>query len=294
MTKEIHSYTFLVMLCLTTAGCKGEAADGSGEQTGSAAETNGTSPTDTGVSATGGEPSHEICNRYLECIAATMPDALPPAQAGFGEDGTCWAGGTEAAQLCLDGCRTGLQQYHDAFPDEPKCFACLSKAECDEDAGEWCFAGSCVTSVCGNGILEAEEICDSQPKCFSDCQGPADCSPATGAGCSDGGQCVFTLSPQGEFVYATNCVTLPKTPLEAGADCTAGSNDVRCGAGLQCTEGSKLPTSCKFEFCCAPYCDINIPESCPADSLCKFYQDVSPDIEYVDEGLDYVGVCVAP
>lgn len=285
-------YTLLVMLCLTTAGCKGEAADSSGgEQTGSAAETNGTSPTETGVSTTGGEPSHEICDRYLECIAATMPDALPPAQAGFGAGGTCWAGGTEAAQLCIDGCRTGLQQYHDAFPDEPKCFACLSKAECDEDAGEWCFGGSCVTSVCGNGILEAEEICDSQPKCFIDCQGPADCSPLTDAGCTEAGYCAFNNFPG--MLREAICIAAPKNLLQVNDDCTQTSNDTRCDRGLRCVDASLLPASCTFELCCTPYCNIAMPTDCPPDTVCKPYQDVILG-DFADEGLDYLGVCVAP
>jgi hypothetical protein len=294
MTREIHPYTFLVMLCLATGGCKGEAANGSGEQTGSAAETNGTSPTDTGIATSGGEPSHEICDRYVKCIAATMPDALPPAEAGFGEGGTCWEGGTEAAQLCIEGCRTGLQQYHNAFPDELKCYACMSDAECDVDAGEFCFEGSCGTSACGNSIVEAGEICDSQPLCFPDCQGPADCSPVTGAGCTDSQYCGYSFSPQGNSMFEAACKMPPKTELGVDADCTTASNDVRCAGGLTCVEGSKLAANCKFEYCCTPFCDITIANTCPADSVCKFWPDVASNTVYVDEGLDYVGVCVAP
>lgn len=289
MMRGIIHGTLLLTLSMVAGACKGEPADGTG---GSTAETNGSSPTDaTTSSATGGELSHEICDRYLKCLAATTPDALPGAQEGFGEDGTCWEGDADAAQLCIDGCRTGLEKYHAAYPDEPMCGVCLSDDECDKDAGEFCFRGSCGTSACGNSIVEEGEVCDGQPLCHPNCLGPAECSPATGAPCSETKTCDFYYYH--DNIYHADCISPPATPIQAGEDCSKGSIDFRCGPGLICMGAENL-ISCKSTYCCAAYCDMTMFDTCPAGSVCKFYQDAASGTTYVDEGLDYVGICVAP
>ena len=75
----------------------------------------------TGGDPTGDLPSMEVCDRYLDCVAAVAPAGLPTAQQGFGPGGTCWQGSAEAAQQCLDACQAGLDQFNEAFPNEPAC-----------------------------------------------------------------------------------------------------------------------------------------------------------------------------
>ncbi|MCY1009426.1 hypothetical protein OV079_28460 [Nannocystis pusilla] len=127
--------------------------------------------TDTATGAESEEP-REICDRYLVCIAAVAPSGLPAAQMGFGDDGSCWQGSDKDAQLCIDACDAGLEMYHELFPDQAKCDLCQGHDDCDQAAGELCYQGECTVTTCGNGVVEAEEICDSaRPDCDADCQG---------------------------------------------------------------------------------------------------------------------------
>jgi hypothetical protein len=82
---------------------------------------NATGDDPTGGDPTGGLPSMAVCEQYLNCLAEVAPDGLPDAQQGFGPDGTCWKGSLMTAEQCLAACQAGLDQWHEAFPDEPQC-----------------------------------------------------------------------------------------------------------------------------------------------------------------------------
>lgn len=289
MSKETCARILLVTLCLAVAACKGDSAEGSGGGTGSTEAATATDAS-TSMTTTGGEVSHEICDRYLQCIGATLPEALPAAQAGYGKNGTCWDGGPDAAQLCIDGCRTGLEQNHKAFPDEPKCNVCQSDADCEVE-GESCFEGGCGSSACGNSVIEEGEVCDGQPDCDSDCQGPAACNPITNGGCSESSQCWLTVDFDSRF--RTQCLAAPKAMQSVGDNCADGLEDTRCGVGQFCPFDDLQLAGCTFEYCCTRFCDISAPASCPEGNVCKPYQDVLHNAVFVEEALDFVGLCVA-
>lgn len=229
---------------------------------------------------TGGEVSREVCDRYLACVEAATPTALPAAQAGFGVDAMCWQGDSAAVQQCVDGCTSLLADYHAMFPAEPAC--CPPDVTCDEP-------------VCGNGIVDGDEFCDSQPLCEDDCQGPALCNPRTNFGCGAGDthECSFLIEPA-LLQLRTSCVELADEPhLAPGDDC---SGDVGvCGAGVQCLSGAvQTAESCAHEACCAPFCDVTRPDSCADGSVCKDHRVVMDDFEFMDEALDWLGLCVKP
>lgn len=290
----------------------GVLTEGSGDPT-------GTSPTEgeTGSGETGSGGQHAPCERYLLCLAATTPEVLPNAQAGFGESGTCWQGTPAEAAQCVEGCRAGLAQTHAQYPDEPACLPCAFDDECA--AGQLCgVAGECVTRcvdgepdpceckidtdcgdneqcaartctlkmVCGDGIVEAGEVCDGQAGCDGDCQGPAACTPYANTGCPTGQACqVVDGTPA--------CVDLPADYAGPGMPCgdqgysdTYGYTDydtdsdpaiIACAGGLWCGPCGDYYS----DECCQPYCAVD-GEPC-MDGPCVPLGLPAP--------FDYLGVC---
>lgn len=102
------------------------ADDSTGSATGNDPTGGMTSETSTGDDPTEGLPSMEVCERYLDCLAEVAPGGLPDAQQGYGPDGTCWKGDLKTAEQCLNACQAGLDQWHEAFPDEPECGGTVS------------------------------------------------------------------------------------------------------------------------------------------------------------------------
>lgn len=116
-----------------SGGPSGPSSESAGESTGE--------PT-TGEPTTG-EPAntpYKVCQDYINCIAVTTPNQLPDAQAGFGEGSTCWSGTPADAELCGKACATGIEQYHDMFPEEPACDPCTLGAECTNTQGTFLLA----------------------------------------------------------------------------------------------------------------------------------------------------------
>lgn len=210
----------------------------------------GDDPTGGGTD-TGGEPaSREVCDRYLECLAVTAPDALPSAQQGFGEDGTCWQGSLAEMQQCIDACTTALQQAHDFHPDEPNCALCDDNDDCPAD--QTCTGNECRPADCGDFNIDANEVCDDPNYCDDDCLGPAECGPLSGAGCGADESCVYTM---GGF----QCV-----PGSGGAGVEESCEEDACAEGLYCLAPTDL---CDSMICCVALCDVNGPP-CPEGKTC--------------------------
>jgi hypothetical protein len=281
--------TLLALLVQACGGGGGTETMGATSDTGDeTSETNSPSSSEAG-SDTGTSEMHAICDQYLACIAATTPEALPPAQMGFGSDGTCWQGDAAAAQVCLDACQTGLEQYNKAYPEEPKCALCEAHSECDMAAGELCHLGRCTVTTCGDGIVDAMEICDSQPGCDADCQGPSECNPFTNYGCFSPMQCIVELqvimgSPRG----VSNCSQFMGWTPE-GDDCSS-ADGILCAQGLDCAKPSQLPACAEPDGCCTRLCDLGLAEPCPAGTACVPYGGWF-DLELVPE-LSYLGICL--
>ncbi|MCY0991214.1 hypothetical protein OV203_28975 [Nannocystis sp. ILAH1] len=226
--------------------------------------------TDTGsepTSTTGGmEPSQATCDQYLECLAATAPAMLPDAQAGFGPMGTCWQGSPETIQQCIDACATGLAQQHALFPDEPKCFECLETGDCPP--GERCTSGTCDPPKCGDGIVDADEVCDNPAGGCQDCDAVA-CNPLTNVGCQANEAC--QLLHLGDSETFVTCI--PGEPLPPGAPCPdLGDN---CGLGNTCALAEYVP-DCDSTLCCALLCNLQDGNVCPDGHVCVEYVENSP------------------
>lgn len=241
-----------------------------------------------GDEATGGESTgdptppatREVCDAYLACISATTPEALPGAQAGYGENGTCWMGTLTEQQQCIAACQVGLENQHDAFPAEQNCYLCKDDGDCP--ASDSCEAGECRPKTCGDNLVQDGEICDGD-WCDDDCRGPAACTPLNNVGC---GKDQFCAIDDGDEV----CVPIdPGTVLQPeGGPCNADPNEI-CAPGLYCMDKQQF-TPCPTPFCCIRYCDSNNFDSqCPGDSFCLSFSQFL-DIN-VPSALEYLGVC---
>jgi len=277
-----------LVLCVSLPACgddpEGSASDSTSNGVTSATSGNtsaGSSSTgDTGSGETGGgetgdtgapEPTQESCERYVACIGATSPIDLPAAQDGFGPGSTCWTTGPVAAQQCIDACVLGLEQANEAYPEEPKCYICQSDEECAQGVGEYCTGGRCLRSICGDGILQADELCDGQTQCSDDCMEGDNtvCNPFSDVGCEDGMFCTPDRIYDGAEHTQTICVA-----------------SIACFSERPCVPG---------EFCdlltedpkaaCKVSCDLNSPESCQDGLQC------TPLPFPVGGIIDYLGYC---
>lgn len=260
---------------LGLSGCSNKEAD----TRGSAADTT-TAASDATVSGpgedpTGGTGSHRVCDLYLNCLAVIAPTELPSAQQGFGPDGTCWQGSQASADQCLMACTKGLEGLHETKPDEPACGLCQAEGDCSSD--QVCKDGECedaLLAACGNGKVDGHEICDGDPGCDADCQGPAVCSPITQAGCTGDDACLVL-----PFENNVACMSDGDLP---GPDFGDPCVEV-CAAGSVCNAANQ----CEGFNCCIPLCDLHQPATCPEGTACTDF-----GVSLVKaQGLDYVGAC---
>ncbi len=299
------------MVALLVVHCNdGSSATMSQTETSATTATQGgetTTPTSGGASTdgeTGGGASHAVCDRYLACIAATIPEALPAAQQGYAENGTCWQAGVDAAQLCITACRTGLEKTHELYPDEPACSECALDDECDAGSGEVCASagvcvalcvdqlpGGCVCRVdadcgaehvcveeacqtsltCGDGKVGADEICDGQDGCDADCAGPLQCNPLTNLGCSAGQVC---------HIDGT-CKDVPGALPGAGEACQYQPKQATCAVGHVCEMGY-YQQDCAYDGCCVQLCNLSEDDyDCPGDQYCAQVLDMLPELAFV-------------
>lgn len=266
-----------LLLSLACSGYSTAESDATTSPTTSASTTNAATSATDGEADTGGG-SHEICDRYIACVAVTNPMGLPAAQEGFGSDSECWMMSQEQIDLCLQACEAGIVQSHAVYPDEPKCYLCNDDSECEQAAGETCFKGTCGTLFCGDGVVQEGEICDGQETCPDDCYGGAACSPLTNAGCTIGWVCLLAFG-QNKDTLDSNCGPV-------GELCGDSDNSTHCGPG----------TYCKYELgpemlTCQPYCDVNAPNTCPPGESCVPMKDVPGSGEVSEPALAYVGHC---
>lgn len=267
-----------------------------------------TTPTGGGASMggeTAGGASHAICERYLGCLAVTVPEALPAAQQGYADNGTCWQAGVDAAEQCLMACRIGLAQTHDLYPDEPACSECAHDEECDAGAGEVCASAgvcavlcvdelpwgcvcrgdadcagdhvcveeACKTSLtCGDGKVGADEICDGQDGCDADCAGPLQCNPLTNLGCAAGQVCHIDGA----------CKDAPGALPGAGEACQYQPNKATCAVGHVCEMDYYYQQDCAYDGCCVQLCNLADDEyDCPGDQYCTPGSEMLPELAFV-------------
>lgn len=260
----------------TTANLTSGATNTTSDPSGGSATTD--SPTG-GSGETGSTPlSQEACERYLACVAVAAPASLPSAQQGFGENGTCWQGSAAEMQQCIDACQAGLEELHMASPDEPACALCQGNEDCE--GGQTCMNGECRIGICGDGIVESDEICDDQVYCQDDCRGPSDCSPLNGAGCPEGSVCIF--DPQ----FAA-CKPDSGDLPQGGEQCKVDTCGEGFGCFFLCFNEQQAP-------CCETLCNVDLEgEDCPAGQSCVSVRDVNVlGVEPSQDLAEYIGICM--
>lgn len=219
-------------------------------------------PTDGTTGGTGGA-DHGLCDAFLVCVAAAVPDTLPANEANFGPNGACWDGPPEIVEQCLATCAEGLESFGALYPDEPACQPAggttgeppattgptcepqSNGADCDPQDPCACASGKCRPYDHGLG----DGAC-------SECIDDSDCS---------GGVCVWSSNG-------------------TGAVCRAD------GLGEQCLDGSCVDPS-------APHCAESLGYStcseCATDDDCDGEERCTP---HYDPAYDGYGTyfCRAP
>lgn len=147
-------------------------------------------------------------------------------------------------------------------------------------------------SLCGNGVLDTDEVCDGTPGCEGDCTlTNYDCNPLNNAPCVDGFKCSVVEPPDAPV----NAVCLPFAEPPPGelheGNCffEAAPHDEWCDVGLACALSSSTD-ACDVN-CCVEFCDLtDVAFECAfkGDTCQPFLGGASPT------GLAQLGFCVAP
>jgi hypothetical protein len=201
-----------------------------------------------------GSGSHEICDRYLACVAVTTPNGLPALQQGYGQNGTCWRGTAVEAQQCLQACAVALSQSRQAFVDKTEC-ACRADSECLEKDLHVCDT---ITGRC--------QACNKSSQCAAgkSCYSPV----GDEAVCKECGQTSLGCSPLVDPVSCNAVVAcIDNSPTECPGNATCCSQSrcpdakgywqclrekCKCAAeSTQCIECSKLNCKAAFQSCLA-------------------------------------------
>lgn len=276
MTPRHLSFLTTLTFALACNGSSGQGTESdSGSISGTATAANSTGSTGGGTDTGGAD--HEICDRYIACVAATNPPGLPAAQEGFGADATCWTLDQTEIDICLMACEAGLIQNHASNPSAPECYLCADESECAE--GLFCFEGDCTDSACGDGIVQWNEVCDDPVSC-PECYVEFYCSPLTNIGC--GGipsEFYCDILPNGDSLFV-DC-----TYFEDFDDCPANSG-VKCPPATYCPEDPQVAQ----QLGCLPYCDLNNPATCPEGLACK-QAELQGLVFPSDDPLSYLGMC---
>jgi hypothetical protein len=184
--------------------------------------------------------THAICDAYVACVGQTTPAGLAAILAAYGSEGACWT--STAQNVCLDACRTGLQQTRKAFPAETSCPECLSDGDCGGRACDT-SAGKCVDCTSNQHCGGATPACASQ-KCV-ECAATSDC--ASGVCDRYTNRCTACVSDQDCSGATPHCLKRDNQPS-------------RCAA---CARNSDCPSnSCDDGACC-------VPETC--DEIAKYW-----------------------
>lgn len=152
-------------------------------------------------------------------------------------------------------------------------------------------AGTTGGSVCGDGIIDADEMCDGGPGCTMCVLDNWACNPLNNVPCQDGTKCAAVGDG-----YNVQCLPFnPDPPLMWGeVNCfyDFGPHDEACGLGLACTP-SQITDTCENGTgnCCTEFCDIRDPNfECitETDECVPFWAGTPP------AGLDWLGFCSMP
>ena len=254
---------------------------------------------DTGTPVDGDEPAPE-CEEGDPC------NDLDPCTSDDCVDGVCIYSPTPDCCVQDDQCDDGIECTNDtcnAFTNgcehAPKDnFCCLSDGDCndfDECSVDLCINNQCIYPQEGiEGCnCQADALCDDNNPCTSEvCQsGVCIYSPASGAGCCDGGECSGSEGMLSLCIYnqcwsgAAACESpeecVPPTACWE-SDCTANGCAYTlkpncCQTAFECSDGQEATT----DLCIENTCVFSFGESTPCTS----------DGECASANACSVGVC---
>lgn len=155
-----------------------------------------------GLLPEGHRAERAACARYLDCLTATVPEAVAGAVALYGDESACWASADDAAR-CADACEALWIDAWEEHPDEPACDAsALVPARSLRDASsEW-------------RVVEVEVLGED-----------VQCAPAPG-------EHRVTVAPGGEGA------TLTWERVGAGEGLTAACELDAAGLALECEDAA--------------------------------------------------------
>jgi hypothetical protein len=284
MPTTVMNLRALVLTSLMLApvlGCGGGAGADTSSESGLTVDT-GSTESETGSDAIDLGP----CAAFVKCTSAVLPgDPAEEAEAAYGEDGYCYT--AQSVAQCWADCLTGLEGFAGLYPDEPYCQGaeCTSDAECTNPDEPSCWDDYTCGPRCGNGLLEADELCDSTPACTAACTFEYhECSPLTHAPCAEGAKCFTQPHPEVPDAYYFTCVPDIVGPAGLGEEC---ANQTTCSQEAPLCSESVL--DCPFDFCCTKWCYMgeSIEDySCPPGAACE---DLL--LSGVQPGVEQIGFC---
>jgi hypothetical protein len=138
--------------------------------------------------------------------------------------------------------------------------------------------------VCGDGIVQDDEMCDGGPGCEDNCAFTSyGCNPLNNAGCMPPLRCGLLDYDTEEF----GC--MPPGRAVLGEACSWTSfEDEQCADGLTCLFNPQTDY-CNVGNCCVEYCNLQMGSAmCSNGATCyQFFQP--PDFD----GLEHLGYCGA-
>jgi hypothetical protein len=306
----MHTQRLLALSTALVSGCVfgtsqlGDPTSSSSESTGVATTAVDPSTTSTsGASTTSGATTDLPPDD--ESSGGTPLD-LPSADSESSDDGTT-AGGIPLGETCdpwAQDCAPGLKcaAWIDDGGNAWNATRCVEVVDDPQDVGAPCTAekGATGNDDCGFAAMCFNAATASgDGTCYALCGGSEiDPQCAAGTTCVIANDGVLNLClescdpmqqqcPEGQSCYPYADAFVCMTTYDASDyldDCTIIA---QCNPGSTCIDGDAV-TGCEFAGCCTPFCDIEVPDTCPAESIgCVPYY---PEGE-APEGFETVGFC---
>jgi hypothetical protein len=302
------------LLALSTAfatGCVfgtsqlGDPTSGSSESTGDA--TSGAASTsDPSLSSTTTSTASDVTTDPPDedSSGGVRLDVAGPDSASS-DDGTTAGGGAlgEPCDVWAQDCAPGLKcaAWIDDGGDAWNATRCVEVVDDPQDVGAPCTAevGATGNDDCGFAAMcfHLDEV--NEGTCHALCGGTAaDPQCAQGTTCVIANDGVLTLCLDTCDPVTPQCAEgLGCYPFDEQFVCLTTYDDsdyledctiiATCNPGNACIDGEAV-TGCEFDGCCTPFCDLDTPDTCPAESIgCVPYY---PEGE-APEGFETVGFC---
>lgn len=212
-----------------------------------------------------GDGDINLCQEFLDCVEVATPEMLSSYYLLYGPEGTCYDIAGLDEEDCWNECEALRKALALAFPD----------------------VAECGTPNCGNGKLDADEMCDSTDGCTGTCtyeDSYFDCSPLTQVGCDPDERCIIQFD--GANVHF-QCYDSGDTPhADFNEACMSEDSCIPLNAVCEYRE------DCIDDYCCTPTCYLGETDepfgTCPPGSQCYSLDELYGGWSAVG---DQVGIC---